>query len=116
MKYRASVGKAFEFHLAIGKQRVQKRIHALNDHLKQQLEALDGVELVTPPGSHLSAGFTFFRVPGKGAEEVEARLRAERIIASAADRDAGQVVRMAPGLMNSEEEIDAAVEVLRGIA
>jgi selenocysteine lyase/cysteine desulfurase len=115
-EHRASVGKAFEFHLAIGKQRVQERIHALNERLKQQLEALDGVELVTPRGAHLSAGFTFFRVPGKGAEEVEAFLRAERIIASAADRDAGPVVRMAPGLMNSEEEIDAAVAALRRLA
>lgn len=114
-EHRASVGKAFEFHLAIGKQRVQERIHALNDHLKQRLDAVDGVERVTPRGSRLSAGFTFFRVPGKDAEAVEAAMRANRVVVSAADRDAGPVVRMAPGLMNSEEEIDAAVAVLRGL-
>jgi selenocysteine lyase/cysteine desulfurase len=115
-EHRAAVEKAFEFHLAIGKERVSSRIHALNDHLKGQLEELSGVELVTPLGSRHSAGFTFFRGPGKSAEEVEKILYEHRIIASAADRDAGPVVRMAPGLMNSEEEIDAAVGLLRTLA
>jgi selenocysteine lyase/cysteine desulfurase len=111
-EHRAAVEKAFALHLAIGKEKVSARIHALNDYLKEQLEALPGVELVTPLGSRFSAGFTFFRIPGKDAEEVEKILYENRIIASAADRDAGPVVRMAPGLMNSEEEIDAAVGVL----
>jgi selenocysteine lyase/cysteine desulfurase len=112
-EHRAAVEKAFELHLAIGKERVSARIHALNDHLKQRLEELPRVELVTPLGSRYSAGFTFFRIPGREAEEVEKILFENRIVASAADRDAGPVVRMAPGLMNSEDEIDAAVGVLK---
>ncbi len=114
-EHRAAVRKAFEFHLRIGKQRVQDRIHALNDRLKNQLEALDGVELVTPLGSDFSAGFTFFRVPERSPEEVQKILRDHQILVSPADRDVGPVVRMAPGLLNSEEEIDATVEVLRKI-
>jgi selenocysteine lyase/cysteine desulfurase len=114
-EHRAAVRKAFEFQLRIGKEKVQSRIHFLNDHLKNQLEELGGVELVTPLGSSFSAGFTFFRVPGKAPEEVQKLMRDHNIIVSPANRDAGAVVRMAPGILNSEEEIDAAVGVLRGI-
>lgn len=114
-EHRAALHRAFDFHLAIGKERVTRRIHALNERLKQELDALPGVERVTPRGAALSAGFTFFRVPGRDAEEIEAKLRDARVIASAADRDAGPVVRMAPGLMNSEAEIADAVAALRRI-
>lgn len=114
-EHRCALPKAFEFHLQLGKERVQNRIHQLNDHLKNQLEELAGVQLVTPPGSKLSAGFTFFRVPDRSPKEVEAILRDNKIIASAADRDVGPVLRLAPGILNSEEEIDATVAVLRKI-
>lgn len=115
-EHRAALGKAFEFHLQIGKEQVQNRVHFLNDYLKNQLEELGGVELVTPLGSNLSAGFTFFRVSAKPAEEVQKILQVHKIIVSPADRDAGEVVRMAPGILNSQEDIDATVDVLREIA
>jgi selenocysteine lyase/cysteine desulfurase len=115
-EHRCAQWKAFEFHLQLGKEAVQERIHALNDYLKNQLEELDGVELVTPLGSNLSAGFTFFRVPGRPPKEVQKIMADHKIIVSPADRDAGPVVRMAPGILNSKEEIDATVEVLREIA
>jgi selenocysteine lyase/cysteine desulfurase len=114
-EHRAAVGKAFEFHQQIGKQVVQERIHYLNDYLKNQIEELDGVELVTPMGSDLSAGFTFFRVPSKPVREVEQIMRDHKINVSADSRDAGPVVRMAPGIVNTEGEIDATLEVLRKI-
>ena len=114
-EHKAALSKAFEFHMRLGKEAVQNRIHSLNDYLKNQLEELDGVELVTPLGSELSSGFTFFRVPGTQATEIENTMRMQKIIVSAATRDCGPVVRMSPGILNSEEEIDASVDVLRKI-
>ena len=110
---RCAVRKAFEFHLAIGKQAVQERIHGLNDYAKERLDALPRVELVTPKGSGLSAGFTFFRVKDRKAEEVQERMLERQIVVSAADRDAGPVVRIAPGLLNDTDEVDALIEALR---
>lgn len=115
-EHRCALRRAFEFHLRLGKQAVQNRIHALNDYLKSQLEELDGVELVTPLGSNLSAGFTFFRVSRWSPKAVRTIMRDRKIIVSAADRDAGPLVRMAPGILNNREEIDATVEVLREVA
>ncbi len=107
-----SMDKAFEFHLTIGKRKVQARIHALNARLKERLSEVQGIELVTPRSSLLSAGFTFFRVRGLDPESVVKKLGESRIIASAADRDAGPVVRLAPGLLNNEAEIDRTVALL----
>lgn len=104
--------RAFEFHLAIGKAQVSERIHALNGYLKQRLGALREIELVTPLGSELSAGFTIFRVAGRDPWDLEEALAAQRIMVSAAERDFGLVLRMAPGLLNDESEIDRSVDAL----
>ena len=115
-EHRWALRKAFEFQLALGKANVQARIQFLNTHLKTRLLETKGVELVTPLDPELSAGFTFFRVPGHKPEDIQQAMLAKKIIVSPADRDIGPVVRMAPGILNSVAEIDEAVEVLGRIA
>lgn len=111
-EHRWALGKAFELHLQQGKAKVQARIHGLNDYLKQRLEALEAVELVTPRSADYSAGFTFFRVKGQEPDDVAGYLNSQRIVVDAVSRDAGPVVRTAPGLLNTEAEIDRLVDVL----
>ncbi len=111
-EHRWALGKAFELHLQLGKAAVQARIHGLNERLRQQLEALPGVELVTPRSARYSAGFTFFRVNGQDADEVARHLNNQRIVVDAVSRDVGPVVRTAPGLLNTEAEIERLVTVL----
>ncbi len=115
-EHRWALRKAFEFHLQLGKENVETRIHFLNTYLKDRLNEVGGLEVATPMSTDLSAGFTFFRVPGRTVEEVQKVMQDHKIIVSPAHRDAGPVVRMSPGLLNSTEEIDEAVEVLREIA
>lgn len=112
-EHRWALGKAFELHLQLGKAAVQARIHGLNDMLKQRLEALPGIELVTPRSARYSAGFSFFRVKGQDADEVAKYLNSQRIVVDAVSRDAGPVVRTAPGLLNTEAEIERLVDVLK---
>lgn len=111
-EHRWALGKAFELHLQVGKAAVQSRIHELNSHLKQRLMEHRKVELVTPLSPDYSAGFTFFRVKGQDVDKVAAELTANRILVDAVDRDVGPVVRMAPGLLNTEQEVDRAMTVL----
>ena len=115
-EHRWALPKAFEFHLLLGKNNVQKRIRFLNNYLKERLDDIRGVERVTPMSPELSAGFTFFRVASKKADEVQKIMHDRKVLVSPADRDAGPVVRMAPGLLNSTQEIDFVVDVLRKIA
>lgn len=111
-EHRWALGKAFELHLQVGKAAVQSRIHELNSYLKQRLMEHRKVELVTPLSPDYSAGFTFFRVKGQDVDKVAAELTANRILVDAVDRDVGPVVRMAPGLLNTEQEVDRAMTVL----
>ncbi|MEW4950976.1 pyoverdine-tailoring periplasmic protein PvdN [Pseudomonas asiatica] len=112
-EHRWALGKAFELHLQLGKAAVQARIHGLNGYLRQRLEALPGVELVTPRSTQYSAGFTFFRVTGQDADEVARYLNSQRIVVDAVSRDVGPVVRTAPGLLNTETEIERLVDILK---
>jgi selenocysteine lyase/cysteine desulfurase len=104
--------KAFEFHLTLGKDQVQHRIHQLNTLLKQQLSQLRNVQLVTPESTKYSAGFTFFRVKNIDCDEVANYLLANRVAVDATNRDVGPVIRMSPGLLNNEQQIEYVTQLL----
>ena len=111
-EHRWALHRAFQFHLQIGKRKIQDRIRELNTYLKTRLDDAPNVELMTPMSTELSAGFTFFGVDGMDPEMVTERLLAQHIVVSPADRDVGPVVRMAPGLLNNHGEIDYVMKVL----
>jgi selenocysteine lyase/cysteine desulfurase len=111
-EHRWALHRAFQFHLQIGKRKIQDRIRELNTYLKTRLDDAPNVELMTPMSTELSAGFTFFGVDGMDPEMVTEQLLAQQIVVSPADRDVGPVVRMAPGLLNNHGEIDHVMTVL----
>ncbi|WP_416757701.1 aminotransferase class V-fold PLP-dependent enzyme [Pseudomonas sp. BNK-6] len=112
-EHRWALDEAFKLHLQLGKAKVQARIHALNSYLKQRLQELPQVELVTPLSPELSAGFTFFRIKNQDCDQFAAYLMANRVVVDAVDRDVGPVIRTAPGLLNDEQQIDRFVDLLR---
>jgi selenocysteine lyase/cysteine desulfurase len=111
-EHRWAADEAFKLHLQLGKAPVQARIHALNTELKEQLLAHPQIELVTPRSPELSAGFTFFRVKGRDAEAVASAMMQRRVVIDAVDRDVGPVIRTAPGLLNSSDEIQRFMTLL----
>nr|WP_152899503.1 aminotransferase class V-fold PLP-dependent enzyme [Pseudomonas piscis] len=111
-EHRWAVDQAFELHMQLGKANIQSRIHELNSYLKQRLQEHPGIELVTPLSPKHSAGFTFFRGKGLDTDATAAWLIENRILVDAVYRDAGPVVRMAPGVLNSEEDIDRTMDLL----
>ena len=111
-EHRWALTEAFKLHLQLGKAEVQTRIHALNSYLKKRLLQRPQIELVTPLSAELSAGFTFFRVKGKDSDKIAAHLMANCVVADAVTRDVGPVIRTAPGLLNSEAQIDRLLDIL----
>lgn len=111
-EHRWALDEAFKLHLQLGKAEVQTRIHQLNSYLKQRLQEHRNIELVTPLASQFSAGFTFFRIKGQDSDEVAAWLMQNRVICDAVSRDVGPVIRTAPGLLNSEAEVDRFMDIL----
>ncbi|MBO0494161.1 aminotransferase class V-fold PLP-dependent enzyme [Pseudomonas sp. Marseille-Q1929] len=111
-EHRWAADEAFKLHLQLGKAQVQARIHALNTELKEHLLAHPQIELVTPRSPELSAGFTFFRVKDRDSNDIADYMVKQRVVIDAVNRDAGPVIRTAPGLLNSSDEIQRFMALL----
>ena len=103
---------AFAFHARIGRSRVAARIHELNARIKEGLAGTPGIRIVTPRDVRLSSGLVAFEVAGRRPDDVVQRLAARRIIASTSPYRPSHV-RLAGSLLNTPEEVDAAVRAVR---
>jgi selenocysteine lyase/cysteine desulfurase len=94
---------------------VAARIHEMNTRIKDGLAAIRGVRLLTPRPVALSSGLVAFDVAGRTPEEVVKALLAKRIIASTSPY-APSYARLAGSLLNTPEEVDAAVRAVAELA
>jgi selenocysteine lyase/cysteine desulfurase len=113
-EHRWALDEAFKFHQAIGKARVTHRIYELNQQLKQGLAMMPHVTLHTPLSQGLSAGIVCFEVAGLSARQVVERLKQRGIIGSVTPY-ATQYARLAPGLLNSTEEIETVLKAIQNL-
>ena len=114
-EHRWALGEAFRLHRRIGKERVAARIHALNKQLKDGLAAMSHVTLYTPRVTGLSAGLVCFDVAGLGPGDVVERLATRRIVATVTPYQTSYA-RLAPGVLNSPADIDAALRAIRALS
>ncbi len=114
-EHRWALGEAFEYHLALGKRKVQERIHELNRYCKEGLSKMSHVTLHTPLGSEVSSGIITFEVAGLNPKDVVKRLHEKRIVASDTPY-AVSYARLAPGLFNSFAEIDQTLAEIGALA
>lgn len=106
--------EAFQFHKTIGRARVGARIAELNTRIKTGLAKMPHVTVHTPIDPALSAGVNCFEVHGVAPEEVVRRLREKKIIASASPYKVSYP-RLSAGIMNSEAEIDRALDAVAAL-
>jgi selenocysteine lyase/cysteine desulfurase len=115
-EHRWALAEAFRFHAGIGKARIAKRIHQLNEQCRRGLAAMKHVELLTPLGNDVSAGLVCFNISGMKDTEVVARLKEKKIIASTTPRVYGvDCARFAPSLLTSPQEVDACLREVRAL-
>ena len=114
-EHRWALNKAFELHQRLGRARVTARVHELNQHAKEELAKLPHVRVRTPSSESLSAGFTCFEVPGRKPADVVRHLEEKRIIATVS-HDVTRYVRVAPGLLNTHEDVEALLRELRTLS
>ena len=106
---------AFAFHHEIGRTRIAGRIHEMNTRIKDGLAGMRHVTLHTPRSPGLSAGLVAFEVAGLAPGEVVKRLRDRRIIASTSPY-LQSFARLAGSILNTPEEVDAAVAAVGALA
>src|SRR2546430_9851092 len=101
-EHRWALAEAFRFHQRIGKARVARRIHELNEQCKRGLARIPRVTVHTPLSSEISAGIICFEVDGLPAEAVVERLKQRKVIASVTPGSYEMhVPRLAPSLLTS---------------
>lgn len=114
-EHRWALGEAFRFHQQIGKARIAQRIHRLNSQAKQAMLKMPHLTLHTPAGSELSSGIICFEVEGLAPQAVVEKLKQRGIIASSSPYRISYA-RIAPSLINNEEEIERTMRELRALA
>jgi selenocysteine lyase/cysteine desulfurase len=114
-EHRWALREAFDLHLALGKARVHDRVHALARQLKEGLAATAGVRLHTPMADELSAGIVCFDVDGLAPPTVVRRLRDRAIVATVTPY-ARSHARLAPGIFNWPDDVEAVLGAVREIA
>jgi isopenicillin-N epimerase len=113
-EHRWALAEAFNFHRQVGKARIAERIHALNRQVKEGLAGMPHVTLYTPVSESLSSGIVCFDVRGMSPAQVVTRLRERRIIASRTPYSPSYA-RITAGLLNTPEEVDAALAAIRAL-
>jgi isopenicillin-N epimerase len=116
LEHRWALTAAFEFMEQLGRERVCERVHQLNRQCKEGLADMPHVTLHTPMSSELSSGITSFEVRGYNTDEVIAKLKEQKIVATKAPYTHYNYARFTPGIINTTEEVDRALEAVRGLA
>jgi isopenicillin-N epimerase len=106
--------EAFEFHRRIGPGRIISRTQELARQLTEGLARMPHVRLITPVDERLSSGIVCFDVEGILPRAVVRRLRDRRIVATVTPY-ATMHARLTPSILNTEAEIEMALEGVRGL-
>ncbi len=110
-EHRWAADEGFKFHLAIGKARIESRIHELNRAIREGLSKMAHVELHTPMSDELSAGIMCFDVKGKRPADVINRLAERGIMGSVSPYDPS-CARLAASVWNTHEEVELALKAV----
>jgi selenocysteine lyase/cysteine desulfurase len=114
-EHRWALPEAFKLHLQLGKDKVQGRIHQLNEQTKQGLSKMPHVTMYTPASSSLSSGLVCFDVKGMQAESVVKNMHGRGVIMSSTPYRTSYA-RFAPSLLNNEQEIELALAHIKALA
>jgi len=113
-EHRWALKEAFDFHLGIGKKKIQNRTHELNTLLKEGIQNINHVKLHTPMSTTLSSGINSFEIEGMKPKEVVEKLKTKNIIASTTPYKI-VYARLTPCIINTKEEVHRCIEALENI-
>lgn len=111
LEHKWALYDAFKFMLGLGKVHVYNRVHQLNRMCKEGLASMPHVILHTPMSDELSAGIISFEVKGYSTEETVKKLLEKKVVSTASPYKTSWA-RFTPGIINSEEEIERALQAV----
>lgn len=106
--------ETFDFHRAIGRDRIAARIHELNTRLKDGLAGLGNVRLMTPRSPELSSGIVCFLSGSLMSGDIVMRLRDKGVSASATPY-ATSYGRLGASIVTTESDVDKTIDAVRSL-
>jgi selenocysteine lyase/cysteine desulfurase len=100
--------------MALGPERVQKRIKYLGDYLRDGLRRIPRVRIYSPDDPAMCAGITVYAVEGVTGARLQDDMWAHGRLRPRASGELG--VRHCTHIFNSPEEIDQALNVVRALS
>lgn len=110
----AALQVSLEMILTIGLEKIENRCRFLSDYLKESLEKIKGVEILSGASPEISApGSTIFEAEGVDAVNfVTVMAEEHRMHVDEHQRDGHNAIRISTHIYNTQEEIDRLVNVL----
>lgn len=105
---------AIDFHLRIGPDRVEQRIVGLANRLREGLQKVPGVTILSPVHPELVGAMVTYRVNGVTGPQLMDEMWKRKIRVRSMGGENG--VRQSVHIYNSPEEIDATLAVVRTVA
>lgn len=103
-EYQWALTYAFETMLQLGKKDVETHIHNLNSVAKGMLSQSNNIKLYTPLNEEMSSGFVCFNIDHVSPMELSYKFKQQKIMLGYTPyKDSS--LRLAPGLLNTEDEI-----------
>jgi selenocysteine lyase/cysteine desulfurase len=106
--------ETFEFHRAIGRDRIAARIRELNGALKDGLAGIQGVKLITPRAPELSAGIVCVEASAYSPAQAVRLLEQKGVFASATPYRPSYL-RFGASIATLEADVDKALAAVRGL-
>ena len=110
-----AIPAAVELQRSIGWDRIAARVRDLNSAFREGAGKIRGVMLHTPNDPEISAGISGFEVDGLKADDVEMKLAARKFRTNSSPYKVSYA-RVAAGVTNFPEEIEAVLREIRAIA
>jgi selenocysteine lyase/cysteine desulfurase len=113
-EHRWALNEAFDFHMKLGKEKIQNRTRELNTLMKEGMLANKKIKLHTPLSTDLSSGINAFEFKGIDPIPLVKKLRDFDIYGSTSPYKT-IYARLTPCILNTEEEVRECLRVLESI-
>lgn len=111
-EHRWAVLEAFDFHRAIGRDRIAARIQEQATRLKEGLSGIPTVKVVTPKDPAMSAGLVMCSLSGTAPFQAVRRLRDEHKIVASVTPYNNPYLRFGPSIVTTPEQVDQVVRAV----
>ncbi len=113
-EHRWALNEAFDYHIKIGKEKIQNRTRELNTLMKEGMLSNTKIKLHTPLSTDLSSGINAFEFKGIDPVSLVNKLRDFDIYGSTSPYKT-IYARLTPCILNTEEEVMQCLSVLESI-